>query len=64
MALGMHVRGVCPDYTMEFKLFSSPAFDSLDDILKFDPSNGSSSAVLSLVYLLFDRLQNEILGFL
>ena len=64
MALGMHVRGVCPDYKMEFKLFLSPVFDSLDDILKFDPSNGSSSAVLSLVYLFFDRLQNEILGFL
>ena len=64
MALGMHVRGVCPDYKIEFKLFLSPAFDSLDDILKLDPSNGSSSAVLSLVYLFFDRLQNEILGFL
>ena len=49
---------------MEFKLFLSPAFDSLDDVLKFDHSDGSSSAVLSLVYLFFDRLQNEILGFL
>ena len=64
MALGMYVRGVCPEDKMEFKLFLSPAFDSLDDVLKFDHSNGSSSAVLSLVCLFFDRLQNEILDFL
>ena len=52
MALGMHVRGACPEGKMEFKLFLSPAFDSLDDILKCDPSNESSSAVLSLVCFL------------
>ena len=49
---------------MEFKLFLSPACDSLDDVLKFDHSNGSSSVVLSLVCLFFDRPQNEILDFL
>ena len=64
MALGMHVRGACSEDKMEFKLFLSPAFDSLDDFLKRDHSNESSFPVLSLVCLFFDRLENEILDFL
>ena len=64
MALGMHLRGACPEDKMEFKLFLSPAFDSLDGILKRNHSHENSSSVLSLVRLFFDRLQNEILDFL
>ena len=59
MALRTHLRGACPEDKMEFKLFLSPAFDSLDDILKRNHSDESSSAVLSLVCLFFDRLQNS-----